>query len=164
MSVGMIIADPKDYRIIDYKYYVIKEALREGGMFSDVLYLEDLEEEEVSIREIEEKLLSFLHAYHISCIFAYNAAFDRNELPFLSSFVWRDIMRLAAYKQYNPCIPDNAPCCKTGRLKSGYGVESIMRMLCGRYYEETHNALIDARDELEIMRLLGHAWNEYPKL
>jgi hypothetical protein len=31
-------------------------------------------------------------------------------------------------------------------------------------YFESHNALIDARDELEIMKLLGHALEVYPEI
>ena len=41
------------------------------------------------------------------------------------------------------------------------GVEPILRMLCQHTYRETHNALYDAMDELEIMRLLGHAIDCY---
>ena len=73
-----------------------------------------------------------------------------------------DIMRLAAYRQFNPCIPSDAECFSTGRMKRGYGVEPMLRMLSGRRsYYETHNALHDAMDELEIMRLLGYRPEEY---
>ena len=73
-----------------------------------------------------------------------------------------DIMRLAAYRQYNRAILDSADCCKTGRLKRGYGVENILKMLSGNHrYYETHNAVLDAEDELQIMQLLGHELNEY---
>ncbi len=44
-----------------------------------------------------------------------------------------------------------------GRLRHGYGVEPILRLLSGNSaYRETHNALQDALDELTIMELLGH--------
>ena len=50
----------------------------------------------------------------------------------------------------------------TGRMKSGYGVEPMMRLLSGNQrYAEKHNALCDAVDELEIMRLLGHELEMY---
>ena len=61
-------------------------------------------------------------------------------------------------------IPVSAECCKTGRLKRGYSVENIMRMFGNSDYIESHNALLDARDELEIMRLLGYPIDTYPKL
>ena len=65
-------------------------------------------------------------------------------------------MRIAAYRQYNKYIPETAPCCKTGRLKSNYGVEPIMHMLTGNGgYQETHNAVNDACDELKIVELLA---------
>ena len=71
-------------------------------------------------------------------------------------------MRLAAYRQYNSAIPDTAECWKTGRLKWGYGVEDILKMLSkDRRYRETHNAVSDAEDELKIMQLLGHEIGQY---
>ncbi len=71
-------------------------------------------------------------------------------------------MRLAAYRQYNLAIPSSADCFKTGRLKRGYGVEDILKMLSkNKRYRETHNAVLDAQDELEIIRLLGHDIIEY---
>ena len=81
------------------------------------------------------------------------------------SFHWYDIMRLAAYRQHNPKIPPHADCCTTGRLKRGYGVEPMLRLLSGdRTYQETHNAVLDAVDELGIMRLMGRGLEEYQAL
>lgn len=38
----------------------------------------------------------------------------------------------------------------------------MLRLLSGnRGYHETHNAVFDALDELEIMRLLGHDLKDY---
>ena len=62
-------------------------------------------------------------------------------------------------------LAGGAECCSTGRLKRGYGVEAMLRLLSGsRTYRETHNAFHDAFDELEIMRLLAHPLDAYPKL
>lgn len=83
-------------------------------------------------------------------------------MPEMRSFDWYDIMRLAAYRQSNPKIPASAECCSTGRLKRGYGVEAMLRLLSGNYtYCESHNAFYDALDELEIMRLLRHPITKY---
>ena len=69
-------------------------------------------------------------------------------------------MRLAAYRQHNPRIPATAELCSTGRLKRGYGVEDMLRLLSGnRGYRESHNALLDALDELE-----GNTDRYYKKL
>ncbi len=38
-------------------------------------------------------------------------------------------MRLAAYRQYNNAIPSSADCFQTGKLKRGYGVEDVLKML-----------------------------------
>ena len=95
-------------------------------------------------------------------IFSYNAHFDKRHLPELNRCTWCDIMRLAAYKQYNKKITDRYDCCSTGRLKYGYGVAQILRMLNDDLnYEETHNAYFDAIDELKIMKLLKHDINTY---
>ena len=65
-------------------------------------------------------------------------------------------MRIAAYRQYNKMIPSTAECCSTGKMKRGYGVEGILRMIGpDKNYCETHNAYLDAIDELHIVKLLA---------
>lgn len=89
-------------------------------------------------------------------------SFDKNLLNELESYRWFDIMKIAAYRQYNDKIPASIECCKTGRMKQNYGVEPMMQLLSGnRRYTEVHNALYDAADELEIMWLLGKTLEEY---
>lgn len=47
-------------------------------------------------------------------------------------------------------------------MKRGYGVENIFRMLSKNDgYNEMHNSLLDAQDELKIMELLGCEIREY---
>jgi len=83
----------------------------------------------------------------------------------IDPFEWFDILRLAAYKQYNPCIPAAARCCQTGRMKCGYGVEAVYRMLSGNgRYTEVHNGWFDAMDELKIMEMLGHPLEVYRQI
>ena len=98
-------------------------------------------------------------------LLAYNASFDKRHLPELhDGFSWRDIMKVAAYKQHNPHIPNHMPCCGTGRLRRGYGVEQMLRILGKKDYSETHNAIVDARDELMIMKKLGYEIDYYPEI
>ena len=95
-------------------------------------------------------------------ILAYNASFDKTHLPELKNYVWCDIMRIAAYKQYNKMIPSTVECWSTGKMKRGYGVEGILRMIGpDKNYCETHNAYLDAIDELNIVRLLKLDFNMY---
>ncbi len=95
-------------------------------------------------------------------LFAYNASFDKRHLPEYSKYEWYDIMRLAVYRQYNQAIPDCADCYNTGKPKRGYGVEDVLKMFRkNKRYDETHNAVLDARDELEIMQLLGYGLDVY---
>lgn len=163
MSVGVVIASADDLSLVDSRYYILESAKRVGGLFSDVLYhhraMPDLE---AGRRPIMTDLIGLLDHYEVRQIFAYNARFDQRLLTELSGYCWHDILRLAAYRQYNTAIPADAPCFKTGRLKNGYGVEEIFRMLSGDpFYEEVHNALADAIDELAIMRMLGQGIEAY---
>ena len=109
-----------------------------------------------------EQLLTRFRQLGIRDLYAYNASFDRNHLPEFSRLRWHDIMSLAAYRQHNRAIPRSAECCSTGRLKRGYGVEPMLRLLSGKTsYQETHNALDDALDELKVMKLLGRPCRDY---
>ncbi len=166
MSIGTVIADAETFRPLDAKYHVLTPEYLAGGMFSNVLFLDSrLKPTLCSRQEALAELLTWLHSHGVSKIFAYNAGFDHGHLPELRDFHWYDIMRLAAYRQTNPAIAPHADCCSTGRLKRGYGVEAMLRLLSGDCgYRETHNGLLDAMDELSIMRLLGHPIENYIEL
>ena len=157
MSIGAVIADGNDYSIIDSRYYLVDPSYRMGGMYAGVLHMPGTPGEIVNVRsEVMADMRKWLKDRSVEAIFAYNAVFDRKHLPELGDYVWHDIMRIAAYRQYNARIPETALCCKSGRLKSNYGVESIYRLLSGdRWYSEKHNGWFDAVDELKIMELMG---------
>lgn len=163
MSIGAVIADSDTFKLIDKRYYVLVPFKNHGGMYTNALYLENVNPDiECSREEAIRDLKSFLKAHNVNSIFAYNASFDYRHLPELSSFRWYDIMKLAAYKQHNHKISHYAECHSTGRLKCGYGVENVYRMLSGnRAYNESHNAVVDAVDELEIMQMLEHELSRY---
>lgn len=166
MSIGTIIADTDTFAPVKAKYHILPLECQIGGMYSDTLYLETPVKPILCTRaEAITDLLRWFQKHGVHSIFAYNACFDRNHLPELRSFNWYDIMRLAAYRQTNPKIPAGADCCSTGRLKRGYGVEAMLRLLSGnRTYCETHNAFFDSFAELEIMQLLGHPLSDYKPL
>lgn len=162
MSIGIVVADSETKKKIDSIYYIIDPEYKVGGMFSYELRLDDEGTHVADRKHALKSMKQWLDAYHVQKLFAYNASFDKRHLPEYSGYQWYDIMRLAAYRQYNKAIPDSAECYKTGRLKYGYGVESILKMLCkDKQYSETHNAVLDAEDELQIMQLLGHGINAY---
>ncbi len=165
MSIGTAIADCDTFELVKVRYHVITPEYEVGGMFSDVLFDDRLKHILCSKTEAMDDLVSLLKEYNVSSIFAYNAAFDRKLMPILGVFDWYDIMSFAAYRQHNKSITPCDDCYKTGRLKHNYGVEAMMRRLSGdSTYHETHNALYDALDELEIMRLLGFAPCRYKKM
>lgn len=161
MSIGIVISDELKFFPEKKAYYILTPFKDKGGMFSGVLYI-NTPDLEGSREAVMRKLSELLSKNSVKKIFAYNAKFDHGLLPELHGFEWYDIMRLTAYRQYNPKIPPDADCYKTGKMKTGYGVEKMYRILSGdQSYCETHNALHDAVDELEIMRLLGLGLEAY---
>ena len=162
MSIGVVVADYETKKKIDSVYYIIDPEYKVGGMYSNELQLDEknvcITNRKQALKEIKE----WLNIYDVKKLFAYNASFDKRHLPEYSEYEWYDIMRLAAYRQYNRAIPSSADCCKTGRLRRGYGVEDVLKMLSkNKRYRETHNAVLDAQDELEIIQLLGYEIEEY---
>lgn len=163
MSIGMVVADEDTFEIKNGLYVILAPEFEVGGMFGSVLFKNIKEPAPIfdraeAIRRVEDMLA----AYNTRKLFAYNANFDFKHLPELCEYDWYDIIRIAAYKQFNPRITAEDDCCKSGRLRGHYGVESMLRRLTDdSFYNEEHNALYDAYDELHIMRLLGHHPNIY---
>ncbi|WKY42818.1 hypothetical protein Q5O14_09010 [Eubacteriaceae bacterium ES2] len=163
MSVGIVIGDAENFNLIDKRYYILTPYRDHGGMYTSALYVNGIKPDlECSRDRAMNDLQHFLADYEAKAMFAYNATFDYRHLPELNHFDWFDIMKIAAYRQHNPSIPDCADCYGTGRLKRGYGVENIYRLLSRKHhYYEQHNALTDAIDELMIMKLLNHKIDKY---
>lgn len=162
MSIGVVIANKYSFIPIDTKYYIVSPDYKIGGLFSNMLFLKN---QTINLKDSRSNVISdlndFLYNYDVVSLFAYNAHFDFNHLPELKNFSWYDIMKLAAYKQYNKYLPANASYCSTGRLTRNYKVESIMRCFVGSNYYEKHNALYDSIDELKIMNYLGCSYDKY---
>ena len=163
MSIGIVVAESETFELIDKRYYILTPFKNHGGMYTDALYANNIEPDlECSREKAMSELRQFLSDNEVAAMFAYNAVFDYRHLPELRHLAWHDIMKLAAYKQHNPRIPHCAECYGTGRLKRGYGVESVYRMLSEDLeYCEIYNALNDAMDELIIMRMLNHELGKY---
>ena len=162
MSIGVVVADSETMEKEDSAYFIIDPEYRVGGMYSHELRPDEDGVRVTGRKQALKEIRNWLDTFNVGKLFAYNASFDRNHLPEYLGYEWYDIMRLAAYRQYNFAIPDSAECYKTGRMKWGYGVEDVLRMLTSdKCYRETHNAVLDALDELKIMKLLGHGLSEY---
>ncbi|WP_462088315.1 hypothetical protein [Mesomycoplasma hyopneumoniae] len=161
-SVGVVIADSTNFKSIDKKYWIIKNNLKVGGMYArNILAPLPLEFREETIfletrKEMIVYLIKFLKYYEVKNWFSYTK-FDFRHLPELhKSFKHNDISIFAKNKQFNKYIPLNAETSKNGDLKRGWKAEDIYRMLTkDENYFETHNALLDAIDELRIMELLN---------
>ena len=162
MSVGLVIANENTLCAEYERYYIFSPEDTVGGMYSSKLEMRSCNPIRCTRKEALKEIKYILKCHNIERMFAYNASFDLRHLPELNFLSWYDIMKVAAYKQYNNKIPETAETYKTGRLKSNYGVEAIICLLKDDdKYTESHNALLDARDELEIMRLLGHGIEVY---
>lgn len=156
MSVGIAISERSSFTPSDLKYYIITPECNEFAMFSAQLMVRGVK---VTLKDsrsnVMEDIRKVLGKYGIKSVFAYNAKFDYGMMPELSDLEWYDIMKIAAYRQYNHSLPQDGDYCSTGKLKRNYGVEPILRLLSGdSSYHEVHNALCDAADELKIMKLL----------
>ena len=157
MSIGTIIADAETFLPLEMKYHVLPAQCQAGGKYTDALFIKTPVEPLLCSRdEAIADLRDWFRCNDVQRIYAYNARFDLRHLPELKDLAWYDIMEVAAYRQTNPKIPADAECCKSGRLKRDYNVECMLRSLTGNCtYTETHNAICDVVDELQIMRLIG---------
>lgn len=160
ISVGIAIGDEAAFTLKDSLYIVVSPAYQKPSMYGNVLAYEK-PNGVGSYADTIKVCRSFLKKHGVTKVFAYNARFDFSHLPQLQDYAWFDIMRLAAYRQYNHAIPECADCCSTGKLRRGYRAEDIYRMLSHDIYFEKHNALSDAVDELAIMRMLRHPASVY---
>ncbi len=165
MSIGLCVVEKESYRHLEEKYYILIPEANEPGMYSDALRIKNCPEPCKCTRsEALEKIRNIIEAYSISEVFAYNAPFDYAHLPEMDYVAWYDIMKIAAYKQFNSRLPDHWEYCKTGRLKHNYGAEPMLRLLSGNNsYCETHNAALDAFDETELMKMMNVPYEVYLK-
>ncbi|WP_341490022.1 hypothetical protein [Mesomycoplasma ovipneumoniae] len=160
-SVGVVIADSADFQWFDKEYWIIENNLKVGAMYARNIWaplpLEFREEINVvqTRQEMIAQLIHFLKFYEVKNWFSYTT-FDFRHLPELhKSFEHNDISIFAKSKQFNKHIPLNAELTKNGDLKRGWNAQDIYRLLTkDKCYIETHNALLDAMDELRIMELL----------
>lgn len=165
VSIGIAIAESDTFCEVESKYYIIVPECYSPSLYYDALVCEEYKlTARCTRREAMTDLLRLLNKYGVQSLMAYNASFDQGNMPELGFYQWYDIGKVAAYKQFNKTITEKDECCGTGRLKTNYKVENILRRLTGNdEYQETHNALYDARDELKIMQLLEWPFDTYKK-
>lgn len=154
MSIGVIIAEDGSFAPIAEYYGLISPECTQPAMYSYALHFRVNANNEGSQQEILSEVKALLEKYEVKYIFAYNSSFDERHLPELSEYCWTDIMQTTAYRQYNPFVPAEIKVLSTGRMRTGYDVGSMLRLMGAPRYNETHNALCDCRDELFIMAKL----------
>lgn len=161
MTVGAVVAD-ENFDVKDQIYLMSFGAFMQGGLYKDRVYKTSLCPNKMHTSEMIETINSFYEKNNCEMIFAYNAPFDKKLLPSLPQDRWYDIMKVAAYRQHNPYLPDGEEYCGTGRLKKDYNAERIYKLLSGNgKYKEMHNAFQDACDELAIMKMMKLPLSNY---
>lgn len=154
MTVGAVVAD-ENFDVKNKIYLMSFGAYMQGGLYKDRVYKTALCPNKMHTSEMLETIKKFYDDNGCEMVFAYNAPFDKNLLTSLPSDKWCDIMKIAAYKQFNPYLPADEEYYGTGRLKKDYNAQRIFRLLSGnKNYEEMHNAYQDACDELGIMAMM----------
>lgn len=156
MSIGLVIANSADYSVADKRYYILYPECKTGGFYSDVL--RDVDKSliaDCSRSEAVKDIDNLLDHYRVSDILAYNAPFDYKCMPELHRFTWRDILPIAANRNFNDKLPDNCEFFSTGLLKRGRSLENILRLIYFRGYTEMHNGLADAIDELLLIKIIA---------
>lgn len=162
MSVGVVIGDAAEFNVVDKKYYVVYPECQIGGMYSHVLRSVDQElVVDCTRKEAISGIKQLLTQYNVKDILAYNAPFDYKCLPELRNYAWRDILPIAANRNFNTLLPADCDYCSTGLLRRGRGVENVMRLIYSRSFTELHNGLTDALDELHLMRLVNQPLSVY---
>lgn len=165
ISIGVVIGNSIDFSVIDQNYWVIENNLKDYGMFNDRIAISSphyaMNYVEVYEQAIE-KLIEFLNSYNVKDWFSYTK-FDYNILTELrKNFNYYDISIIAKNIHFNDSLSKNADTNVDGSLRKGYGVEQIYRQLSrDRNYQEEHNALLDAIDELKIMRMLELSYKAF---
>ncbi|MBR0516067.1 MAG: hypothetical protein IJJ89_04445 [Eubacterium sp.] len=155
MSIGVVIAEGDTKKEIASRYYIVSPEYEVGGTYSNALYdVPDDKTMTMSREKVIKDIKALFKKKSIDYIFAYDAFTDYKNLPELADYKWVDIMKIAAYRQYNKFIPKQTECLRTGRLKKGYTVEGVLNMMIENY-KETHNSYFDASDERRIVELLN---------
>ena len=82
MSIGVVLADGAEFRILDARYYILTPEVTVGGMFESVLELVPAGQTVCCRRrEAMEALCTWMEDAGVEEIFAYNACFDKRLLP-----------------------------------------------------------------------------------
>lgn len=154
MTVGAVVANDQ-FEIVDQIYLMSFGAYMQGGLYKDRVYKTSLCPNKMHTSEMLETIRKFYDKHGCEMVFAYNAPFDKKLITSLPPDQWYDIMKIAAYRQHNPHLPDDEEYCGTGRLKKDYNAERLFKLLSGnKNYKEMHNAFQDACDELAIMKMM----------
>lgn len=154
MTIGGVVAN-EQFEIVDQIYLMSFGAYMQGGLYKDRVYKTSFAPKKMHTNEMIKEIRRFYDEHGCEMVFAYNAPFDKKLIESLPQDQWYDIMKIAAYKQNNPYLPEREEYCSTGRLKKDYNAERIFKLLSGNEgYKELHNAYQDACDELGIMRMM----------
>lgn len=92
MSIGVLIANSRNFTRADSRYYILPKEEKVGGMYSRAMRKTTHEILTGHRCDVVGDLRSVLDSNGVDDLLAYNASFDKRHLPELSDFSWRDIL------------------------------------------------------------------------
>jgi hypothetical protein len=161
ISVGVAIVNTNNWQLQQAQYYLISPELINNHQYDNLNIAHVYKSYFGQLSDVENHIRKLLSDYNVTNIYAYNATFVFQSLPGLQLYFWYDIMKIAAYKQYNKYLPQNIEYLENGRIKYGYGIKNIMEYLTQTYFFYTNHALYDVLDEIRIMKMLELNIEEY---
>lgn len=165
MSIGVVIAEIDTFNIVSRYYGIVENEAKKPAwtVAKNALRLKGVPINTEANREtVLNTVKAGLERFGVTKIAAYNAKFDYDHLPELhDGYDWIDIMGPCQYRQFNKFLPYYLKTFKTGKVQKGYKVDDLLRYIGKGRVEETHNALVDACDELNVMKELGNPLSLY---
>lgn len=162
ISIGIAIVDAKTFEIKTAEYFLVPEELIIDGFNNGNITIAHTYQTYFGAhKDIENHIRKLLNQYNITNIYTFNGKFIYSKLTGLQKYHWYDIMKVAAYKQYNYKLPDNLMFNDQGRLLYKCNIKDLMEILTKTYFYYTNHALYDVLDETKMMKLLDLNINVY---
>ncbi len=161
IAIGVAVIDANQWQLQQAQYYIISDELLCYYTYDNIYLSHVYKSYFGKLGDVENHIRKTLTKYQITNIYAYNAQFVCKTCPGLHMYYWYDIMKIAAYKQYNSYLPSNIDYLDNGRIKYKYNIPHIMEYLNISYFRYVDHALYDVLDELRIMKTLNININTY---
>ena len=162
ISIGIAIVDAKTFKVKTAEYFLVPEELIIDGFNNDNITIAHTYQTYFGAhKDIENHIRKLLNQYNITNIYTFNGKFIYRKLAGLQKYHWYDIIKVAAYKQYNYKLPDNLMFNDQGRLLYKCNIKDLMEILTKTYFYYTNHALYDTLDIARMMSLIDLPIEQY---